>query len=723
MTSEDAPWRPRRLTLTVAFWLVTGGTALVVALLLYGFLAASKRSILAAADPLRGAQARRVEQIVAEDLGRAGRTVTDLERQLRFGVVDVDDPVSLERAIFAALVDEPTLSDVTFTRAEAMGYDAAGDARLSARPRWELSVYREGADPSSGIVTRRVVERDGTWNVERRDRLSGASLATGRFVAAGAVTDPTSQWTFRAAAARDGRGRALWSDLHWSDLDPRSRARVVMTVQKALEGRSGGFLGVLRVGLLTEQIDEATSPKRAPEDADADSRVFLCDASGRLVTRVAADDRLQVFGDDLRVVSSHEPPDVVEALRQPLLGQTTRGAETTGSFVAAGRRYLFTFLGLRDTQDWIVGVVVPEDVYTHRLEAVRNRFLLLYLFAMAFVVIGGAWTARAVRRGLARVAVATSRMRSFDFSPAPVDAPFRDVQTVLESLERAKTAMRTLGKYAPVDLVRELYRENREPKLGGELAELTILFTDIRGFTGLAERLTPDDLAGALGRYLDAMAGAIRSTGGTIDKFIGDAVMALWNAPSPVERHAACGCRAILACQQATRVLYASPAWAGLPPLVTRFGLHTDRVLVGHFGAPERMSFTALGDGVNLASRLEALGKLYGVTALVSGSVVARTSDEFSFRRIDKVAVKGKTKAVGVYELLGPLGPHRPPFVEAYEAALDDYWALRFDAARSRLEAQCDTDPPSRVLSERSRVLAEHPPPADWDGVFVATSK
>jgi len=103
--------------------------------------------------------------------------------------------------------------------------------------------------------------------------------------------------------------------------------------------------------------------------------------------------------------------------------------------------------------------------------------------------------------------------------------------------------------------------------------------------------------------------------------------------------------------------------------------------------------------------------------------VVAATTDEFSFRRIDKVAVKGKTKAVVVYELLGPVGRPRPPFVEAYEAALDDYWALRFDAARSRLEDPCNTDPPSRVLSERCRVLAGQPPPAGWDGVFVATSK
>jgi adenylate cyclase len=694
-----------------------------VALLLYGFVAASKRSILDAADSLRKAAARRVEQLVAQDLGSAERTIAHFERQVHLAAVDVDDPVSLERALFVALVDEDPLSDVTFTRAEEIGYDPAGDARLATTNRWELSVYRASADPSSGISSRRIAGNDGTWKVERRDRAPGGPYTAGVFAAAGDAGDPTMQSTFTAAAARDSEGRALWSDLHWSEIDPRDRDRVVMTVQKAVRDRAGRFVGVLRVGLLTRVIDRATRVRIGDDDDAEAHRIFLCDPSGRLVTRLDPDDRLQLSGDDLRFVASREPPEVAAALAQPLLGQMTPGAEASGGFVTGGRRYLFTFRGLQSSQDWIVGVVVPEDVYTHRLEAVRNRFLVLYLLAMVFVLVGGALMMRAVRRGLRQVGVATARMRSFDFAPAPVAAPFRDVEAVLESLERAKTAMRTLGKYAPVDLVRELYRANREPKLGGELAELTILFTDIRGFTGLAERLGPNELAEALGRYLDTMTGAIRSTGGTLDKFIGDAVMALWNAPTPVERHAERGCQAILACKEATADLYRSAGWAGLPPLVTRFGLHTDRVLVGHFGAPERMSFTAMGDGVNLASRLEALGKQYGVTALVSDSVVAAAGERFSFRRIDRVAVKGKTKAVLVYELVGLSGASRPSFIDAYEAALDDYGLRRFEAAMTRLEPHLEDDPPSRVLFDRCRILAEHPPPEGWDGVFVATSK
>jgi adenylate cyclase len=314
-------------------------------------------------------------------------------------------------------------------------------------------------------------------------------------------------------------------------------------------------------------------------------------------------------------------------------------------------------------------------------------------------------------------------MRTFDFAPRSADAPFRDVADVLESLERAKTALRTLGKFAPVDLVKHLYRGNEEARLGGALADVTLMFTDIESFTSLAERITPMDLAAALGLYFETMARAVRSTGGTIDKFIGDAVMAIWNAPSPVERHAAQACRAVLACVEATRELYASQAWAGLPPLVTRFGVHTDRVLVGLFGAPERMSFTALGDGVNLASRLEALGKHYGVTRLVSEAVVDSVGGEFAFRRIDKVAVKGKSKAVTVYELLEQAADALDPAVRAYEQALDDYWAHRFSEARAALDPHLVSDGPCRVLAARCQTLIDEAPPPNWDGTFVARSK
>jgi adenylate cyclase len=220
------------------------------------------------------------------------------------------------------------------------------------------------------------------------------------------------------------------------------------------------------------------------------------------------------------------------------------------------------------------------------------------------------------------------------------------------------------------------------------------------------------------------MTHGVRSTQGTVDKFIGDSVMAFWNAPTRCPDHALRACRSAIACMREARELYASPAWTGLPALFTRFGLHKAKVMVGHFGAPERLSYTALGDGVNLASRLEGLCKHYGVAALASEAIVEEARGEFAFRFIDKVAVKGKHDSVRVYELLGvrdecldALAAVRP-----YELALEAYFARHFERALDLLRAR-EHDPPSRVLAARCEALLSNAPPQDWNGVYVATTK
>jgi adenylate cyclase len=220
------------------------------------------------------------------------------------------------------------------------------------------------------------------------------------------------------------------------------------------------------------------------------------------------------------------------------------------------------------------------------------------------------------------------------------------------------------------------------------------------------------------------MTRAIHSTGGIIDKYTGDGVMALWNTPKPCDRHAERACAAALACREATETLFASPAWQGLSPWITRFGIHRAKVSVGHFGSPDRMSFTAMGDGVNLASRLEGLNKQYGTRILVSAAVEAEARGAFCFRRLDRVAVKGKREGVEIFELLGARNEVAtlPEPLQRYERALEAYFAKRFDAALALLDG-CAGDRPSEVLAARCRRFRDEPPPADWDGVYSAPEK
>jgi adenylate cyclase len=314
-------------------------------------------------------------------------------------------------------------------------------------------------------------------------------------------------------------------------------------------------------------------------------------------------------------------------------------------------------------------------------------------------------------------------MNEFEFSPAHNFSYLRDVAEVLAGLEKAKTAMRAMSKYVPVNLVRQLYQKGEEPVLGGKSAELSVLFTDIKDFTTFAESIPPGELAEVLGRYLQAMAEAIQGEKGTIDKYIGDAVMTFWNAPEPVAGHEILACRAALCCQEALQKLYDSPHWGNAPRFETRFGLHRCVAMVGHFGAPDRLNYTAIGDGINLTSRLEGLNKHYGTHIIASESIHAAAKDAFEFRLLDRVAVKGKTEGIVIYELLaGRLaGKPRPQFIERYEQAFAAYQRGDFAAALGLLDG-LDEDLPGRILAGRCREFLNHPP-INWNGIHVFDSK
>jgi adenylate cyclase len=429
----------------------------------------------------------------------------------------------------------------------------------------------------------------------------------------------------------------------------------------------------------------------------------------------------------LRIVPAHMPEEIARALRDDGLRRLgPEHLDESARLLVGNRPYLVSFRALTGTQDWRVVVVVAEDELPGVTEQQRLRVrLLAFVAALSTVIlVGGALTLHTVGRGLHQISLSSSRMREFDFTPASPGATFKDMEDVMGSLELAKTAMRAMSKYVPVDLVRLLYRTGQEPRLGGELMPVSLLFSDIKGFTTLAERLPPNELARVLGRYFEVMSAAVQGCGGTIDKYIGDAIMAVWNVPTPTAEHPRRACEAALAAQAAGEALFASAEWQGRAPLVTRFGLHTAEVLVGHFGAPDRLSYTCLGDGVNLAARLEGLNKQYGTTLLASDAVRQAAGPAFAFRFLDVVAVSGKGEAVRVHELLGPasLRGARVDTARRYEEALARYLLRDFRAALRMFEALA-RDPPSEVLAARCRQFLAAPPPDDWNGTYVATSK
>jgi len=262
-------------------------------------------------------------------------------------------------------------------------------------------------------------------------------------------------------------------------------------------------------------------------------------------------------------------------------------------------------------------------------------------------------------------------------------------------------------------------------QLGGEERRITSFFSDVAGFTSISERLTPSELVQLLNAYLSEMTDIILDSGGTLDKYEGDAIIAFWNAPLDIPDHALRACRAALACRRRLDEIRPDLEKRFGHGLRMRIGLNTGPAVVGNMGSGRRFDYTAMGDTINLAARLESAGKQYRVSILAGEATVAEAGEAILAREADLIRVVGKNKPVRIFELLGEretASADERAHLLAYSGALALYRGRSWDRAIEAFAA-LERDPLAEFYLARCRVFAENPPPADWDGVFDLKSK
>jgi adenylate cyclase len=289
------------------------------------------------------------------------------------------------------------------------------------------------------------------------------------------------------------------------------------------------------------------------------------------------------------------------------------------------------------------------------------------------------------------------------------------------------------GKYVSRDVLDEIAENPEALKLGGQKRPLTLLFSDLAGFTTLSENMDPEDLLKLLNEYLDDMTELVLDEKGYVDKYIGDAIMAFWNAPKAVDDHAERAMRVAVLMQR--RMTDLNRHWREADPnhedLEVRIGVHTGEVVVGNVGGEERINYSAIGDPVNLAARLEPANKTYDTLNMVSEATLrAAGAGGFRVRELDLIAVKGKAEPVKVYELLElagvALSAPKEEALGSYELGMAAYKCRDWAAAKTHFEAAlatCPDDGPSRVYQERCEGHIAQPPPPDWDFVVHRTEK
>ena len=303
------------------------------------------------------------------------------------------------------------------------------------------------------------------------------------------------------------------------------------------------------------------------------------------------------------------------------------------------------------------------------------------------------------------------------------------VNSYLSASKQKKEIKSVFGQYVPQQHIDTILKSSNQSLLDGESKELTVLFSDIRGFTTMSEKLTASQLKTQLNEYLSAMTGVIFALGGTIDKYVGDMIMAFWNAPISDSQHAKKTILAALEMQKTLREVNKIFIEKNLPDIHIGVGINTGMINVGDMGSKFRRAYTAIGDSVNLASRLEGMCRPYEVDILVGEDTFKATENDFLFLYVDKVKVKGKTQGVDIYLPLGlkeEVTAEQIAEVNEHSSAIKHYFSQDWDTAEklfSDLKIKYPTRYLYSVYLERVQAYKITSPGADWDGAYVALSK
>jgi len=365
---------------------------------------------------------------------------------------------------------------------------------------------------------------------------------------------------------------------------------------------------------------------------------------------------------------------------------------------------------------WQIFTVTPVGDFTKAFEHNNKLLLACGLIAIAAEILIIYFLSAVISSPLERLAMSVAKIEHLDGeAPPPLQSSVAEISVLSKAIDTLGATVESFAAFVPVGLVRQLVNSERRLEPGVNSRFLTIFFTDLEAFSTLSEEVPTQELMSRVSAYLEIVTRAVNAEAGTIDKFIGDGVMAFWGAPALLEDHARRACLAALRIQQDMDALNERWLAEGLRPLKVRIGIHSDAVLVGNIGSKARMDYTVMGDGVNVAARLEGVNKEYGTRICISHNVFKEAGERLCVRPIDDVTVKGRRSKIQIYELMGAFGagPELEPNTAtqrlcrltrlAHDALVHGDFAL----ALSRYEEILTEFPRDTVARELARRLAD----------------
>jgi adenylate cyclase len=604
-------------------------------------------------------------------------------------VIDINDVRKRELVLISQLRSQPTISWVAF---------AGPDGSFSAG-------HKRGGN---GIETLEITVPDRKLRTDRYE-FAGNDLVLKESRVEDTTYSVTDQEWFREVMQS--------GDDNWTTLTSHpngDRPAAVFSAPIDIDGKRAGVLAII---IELTRVSNFLSQLTVGKSAGA----FILTRDGAPIAVPDND------ADELTPQKLDHPlfPVAVDAIRNASAYSPGEGEPFHTKVTRDGKPYQAVLTPI-SFPGWSLVTVVPESEFLGPVQmTIRN---LLIGLAVLIVLAGllSAWLAqRLIAAPLIKVMNEIRHVERFDLDKVQRHpSRLTEIENLSGAIGDMAQGLAAFRKYIPADLVKRLISDGTGARLGGAIRPMSVMFIDLAGFTGMSERLG-DRIIPLLSRYFDGVSAEIQRQNGTIDKFIGDAVMAFWGAPSPNPDHAADCCRAALGCRRAMEE-------AGLvddrgEPVRIRIGINSGDMLVGNIGSEVRLNYTVIGDAVNIASRLESTNKAYGSTIIIGPETRRLAGDRIVVRELDRLAVYGRAGGLQIYELLGMSAESdgKPDWAVSYEAGLAAFRARDFKAAIAAFEIvlQIRDDAASSVMIERCRQQLENPAGEDWDGTTVARTK
>lgn len=498
-----------------------------------------------------------------------------------------------------------------------------------------------------------------------------------------------------------------------------------VTCSHPLYDKTGAFCGVIGIDFRLNDISEFLRTMKIGESGTA----FIIDLEGN----VLAYPEQSLINDNLRMPRS---PDKQKILSTPIKNAMNKYLKTKlmrFTYAHGGENFIASFRPFPENygRNWALGIIVPEDDFIGPIARIHETTLL---FSFWLLIIAGFLTAAIARELTDPINKLTNevvKIRNLDFEDnIDIKSSVTEIQTMADAMVGMKKVLGSFNKYVPSEIVHRLVKSGNMASIEAQAEKITLMFTDIANFSSITEHLAPSELVQQLSEYFDVIASIIYSHNGIIDKYIGDSVMAFWGAPSKDEDQAKKACKAAIEIERAVSELNQKWKRQNKSLFKTRVGINTGVVFVGNFGSSKRFNYTAVGDGVNLASRLEGLNKIYGTEIIVSEDTFKEARDFFVFRLLDLVTVKGRKQSLRIYSLTGTAESDNYESLKRVsdltENAFSDYLNRNWEKAIEQFEEILRILPDDFVANlyvARSTKLKNYPPDENWDGIFKIQSK